>query len=84
MNRINGLWQLQLIEGMKEASRLHERFKIAPQPNVEDLDQAMAISEKYCQAYDLKEITFDAFIEFGNSLRARQAHKVSHKADNHE
>lgn len=66
-------WHRQLIESMKEASRLHEQFTEALQPNVDDLDKATAIYEECCQAYDLKEITFEEFAKFGKSLRARQA-----------
>jgi hypothetical protein len=69
---INNWWLRQLMEGMREASRLLDGFKEATQPNIEDLDQALAIHEEYCQAYDLEEITFKEFTDYGKSLRARQ------------
>jgi hypothetical protein len=78
---INEWWHRQLTEGMKEASRLMERFKPSLEP---DLDQALRIYEEYCQAYDLTEITFEEFTEIGKSLRARQAREIFQKDDNHE
>lgn len=77
-------WWRQFIEGMKEASGLHARFKEALQPNVDDLDKALSIHQEYCQAYDLEKITFEEFIEFGKSLRARQAHTMIQKEYDHE
>lgn len=69
----NDWWTRQFIESLKETSLLHDRFKKALQPNVEDIDKAIAIYEECCYAYDLKEIFFEEFTEFGKSLRARQA-----------
>ncbi len=70
-------WWRQYIEAMKEASKLFADFKEASQPNLDHLDQALAIYEECCQAYDLHEITFEAFIECGNGLRTRQAHTTN-------
>lgn len=66
-------WQMQFLEGMKKASQHYEQFKKALQPNVDDLDMAVKIYEDISQAYDLNETNFDEFIDFGKSLRARQA-----------
>jgi len=66
----------QLFENMKEASKCYDRFNHAQEPNIDDLDKAMRIHEEFCLAYDLKqEDSFNKFIEFGQSLRARQALK---------
>lgn len=67
----NEWWPRPLIECMKEASKLIECSRTHSEPNVEDFDKAKTLYEECCQAYDLKEISFD----FGKSLRARQAHK---------
>lgn len=61
----NAWWYCQFVESIREASRLHKRFKEALQPNVDDLDKAWSIFEEWRQAYNLKEITFEEFIEFG-------------------
>ncbi len=73
------LWWRQNIEGMKETSKLLAGFKETSQPNVEHLDKTLAIYEEYCQAYNLPEITFEAFIECGNGLCARQARTTTQK-----
>ena len=78
MSTSNSWWSRQLIEAMKEASRLFESFKEASEPNVDELDKALAIYEEYCQAYDF-EMTFENFTEHGQSLRTRQAFITIHK-----
>lgn len=64
---------------MKEASTLMEYFRIHSEPNVDDLDKATTLYEECCQAYYFKEISFEEFIDFGKSLRARQAHEIIQK-----
>lgn len=67
-------WLRQLFESMREASVLYERFKNAQEPDVDDLDKAGAIHKECSNAYEeIKSLCFEYFIEFGNSLRARQA-----------
>jgi hypothetical protein len=65
MNRSGKYWHRQLIESIKESSKLHERFKKATETNIDDFDKALTIYEECCQAYGLKEITFEEFIELG-------------------
>jgi hypothetical protein len=72
-------WTLQLIESMKEASSLVESFRNSLEPNIDKLDKAMTLYEQCCQAYGFNSISFEEFIEFGKSLRARQAHGIIQK-----
>ena len=84
---MNELWCRQLIENMIETSKLMNRFKTSPEPNVDDLDKAMALFEENCHHYELNEMTIEDFIEMGKSLqamRAKQALKIILKGDNHE
>lgn len=76
MQAINEWWWRQLIEKMKEASALYQRFIESPSPMVDDFDKAMQIYQECQKAYELKE-NFKEFIEIGKSLRARQAHKYT-------
>ena len=78
------IWNRQFSELMKASARLLAVFKNAPQPDVDDLDQALTIYEECCQVYDLTEITFEEFTEIGESLRARQAREIFQKDDNYE
>lgn len=65
-------WRRQLLEKMKEVPQRFETFHLAEKPDVDDLDKAQAIFHECCIAYELTEITFEEFVEFGESLRARQ------------
>ena len=66
-------WRWQEEEHLKEAARLHDRFRTDREPNVDDLDKATEMHEEWCRCYNYKEITFKEFIEIGKSLRTRQA-----------
>lgn len=73
MPAMKDLWPRQHYHALIEASYWYEKFRKAEEPNIDDLDRAQEIYEGCCFAYDLKHITFEEFVEFGKSLRARQA-----------
>lgn len=56
-----------------EAFTLHERFKNAIYPEIDDLDMALKMHDECCQTDEFKDIDFEDFIEIGRSLRIRQA-----------
>lgn len=65
-------WHRQFIEVMKESSSSYEMFQKALEPNIDDFDKAITLFTECCEAYELKEITFEEFLEFGRNLRTRQ------------
>lgn len=65
-------WHRQFVEVIKEASRSYEMFQKALEPNIDDFDRSKTIFTECCNAYELKEITFEEFLEFGRNLRARR------------
>lgn len=70
----NNWWIRQLLEHMQEAFRLFKGFKYAKEPNIDDLDKALATHQECCQAYqEIKNLDFEDFIELGECLCARQA-----------
>ncbi|WP_039356965.1 hypothetical protein [Candidatus Protochlamydia amoebophila] len=72
-------WALQLVESMKEASNLVDSFRDYLEPNIDELDKAALLYEDCCQAYKFNSISLEEFIELGESLRARQAHRIIQK-----
>lgn len=73
-------WIRQLFESMMEASIHYECFQQDFEPDVDDLDKALELHRECCAAYgDFSKISFETFVELGQSLRARQAHKNTHR-----
>jgi hypothetical protein len=72
---VENWWIRQLFESMMEASKRHENFQNALEPDVGNLDAAFKFHQDCCNAYEeFNKMSFETFIEIGTSLRARQAH----------
>lgn len=71
---VENWWIRQLFESMMEASKHHENFQNALEPDVDDLDAACKLHQDCCSAYsEFNEMSFETFVEIGKSLRSRQA-----------
>ncbi|HTJ53710.1 MAG TPA: hypothetical protein VL443_29850 [Cyclobacteriaceae bacterium] len=58
----NPWWSLQFQELAGEVCRLYFKFKVAEEPDIDDLDKAIVLFEEIKQAYNLHAISFEEFV----------------------